>query len=109
VAIFFGIRSARPEFPVHPSARFAMRLSKALLATLTVAMTTALFAGCASQSNVRAQDTVILGGLYASQPAAFDQQTSTGIPVNSDKPSRKRKMSGDKVSILWGLFTFRDQ
>jgi hypothetical protein len=92
-----------------------MRPSKIIPVTLAVAITVTglFFSGCASssssQSGVRPQETVILGGLYESKPAAFDQQTATGIPVNSDKPSRKKRMSGDKVSILWGLITFRDQ
>lgn len=86
-----------------------MRPSKVLLATLALASIGLLFSGCSTPSAGRAGDTIVLGGLYASQPGAFDQQTATGIPVNSDEPSRNKRMSGDKVSILWGLFTSRDQ
>ena len=86
-----------------------MRLSKVLLATFALATTGLIFSGCATQPAIRSGDSVVLGGLYASQPGAFSQQTSTGIPLNSDKASRKKRMSGDKVSVLWGLFTYRDQ
>jgi hypothetical protein len=86
-----------------------MRLSKIVVATLALASTGLFLSGCSSPSAGRTGDTVVLGGLYSSQPGAFSQQTSTGIPVNSDEPSRNKRMSGDKVSILWGLITYRDQ
>jgi hypothetical protein len=88
---------------------FAMRLSKIFVATLALASCGLLFSGCSSPSAGRTGDTVVLGGLYSSQSGAFSQQTSTGIPANSDDASRNKRMSGDKVSILWGLFTYRDQ
>ncbi len=89
-----------------------MRRIHAVLAVLSVSITGLLFSGCASSARspaARPHDTVILGGLFESRPGAFDQQTSTGIPLNSDRPSRSKRMSGDKISFLWGLFTYRDQ
>lgn len=87
-----------------------MRLTKALVASLAVAAAGALFSGCASHTTSDNKNhTVVLGGLYESQDGAYSQQTSTGLPVNGAKPLPGAKLSGKKVSVLWGLFTYRDQ
>lgn len=87
-----------------------MRRTLPLLVALAIAAIGLSLTGCATSSNgQRPRDTVILGGLFAHEPGAFDQQTPVGIPLNTDEPSRSKRMSGDKVSFLWGLFTFRDQ
>jgi len=87
-----------------------MRLSKALVASLALAAAGALFSGCASHTTSDNKNhTVVLGGLYESHDGAYSQQTSSGVPLNNDKPLPGAKMSGKKVSVLWGLFTYRDQ
>jgi hypothetical protein len=95
--------------PVTLNPRIHMRLSRALPSALLLALASSLFTGCASHTANGKNHTVVLGGLYESHEGAYSQQTAAGIPVNSDKPLPGSDLSGNKVSILWGLFTYRDQ
>ena len=85
-----------------------MRLSK-LLPLLVVTVGAAFAAGCASHTANNKNHTVILGGLYESHEGAYDAPKPSEFPINSDKPDPGSKLTGNKVSILWGLITYRDQ
>lgn len=86
-----------------------MRHTKILLASLVLLSAGALFSGCASHTANGKTHTRLVGGLYESEEGAYDQQTATGIPINSKEPAPGARLSGDKVSLFWGLISFRDQ
>ena len=52
---------------------------------------------------------VLLGGLYESREGAYEKQSLTSSTVNSDRPGPASRLTGNKVSVLWGLISFADQ
>jgi hypothetical protein len=86
-----------------------MRPSRVFLAVLVAASAGLFFSGCASHTANGKNHTVVLGGLYETQEGAYEKQPAASLPVNGDKPAPGSKLTGNRVSILWGLITYRDQ
>lgn len=74
-----------------------------------VATAAGLLAGCASHTAGRNNHTVLLGGLYESQEGAYSPEPANTLPLNGEKPLPGSRLTGRKVSILWGLVSYRDQ
>jgi hypothetical protein len=54
-------------------------------------------------------ETVLLGGFYEFREGAYEKQSSTSGRMNSDRPGPASRLTGNKVTILWGLISFADQ
>ncbi len=66
--------------------------------------------GCTSTGSAGGKShTVVLGGLFEMHEGAYDAQPPATFAVNGDKPAPGAALSGTKVSILWGLVSYRDQ
>ncbi len=86
-----------------------MKLRTIALAS-AAACAAALFSGCATTTTADGKQwTSVLGGLYESREGAFSKQAVDTLPVNGEKPGPGARLSGDKVSFLWGFVSYRDQ
>lgn len=84
---------------------------KQLILALIAAAATSLLSGCISASHTAngKSHTDILGGMIVIEDAAFEKQPVSGLPLNTSYPSPGSDLSGDRVSFLWGLISYRDQ
>ena len=87
-----------------------MRHKQVILA-LFAAATTSLLSGCivASHSANGKSNTEILGGLIAIEEEAFEKEPVAGFALNTAHTPPGSDLSGDRVSFLWGLISYRDQ
>lgn len=86
-----------------------MKTFRALfLVTLTAAFAW-IGSGCTSHTSMGKNETVLLGGLYESREGAFEKQAINSFPINGDRESPSSLLTGNKVTILWGLISFADQ
>ena len=76
----------------------------ALFATLAM-----MGSGCSTHTAMGKHETVILGGLYESREGAYEKQSVNSIPVNNKRASPSSRLTGNQVSILWGLISYTDQ
>lgn len=76
---------------------------------VVVAAAAGFLSGCATHTANGKNHTVVLGGLIESHEGAYEAESVNTIPVNTEKPLPGAKMNGNKVSILWGLVSYRDQ
>lgn len=68
-----------------------------------------LSSGCATHTANNRTHTVVLGGLFELHEGAFEQQPANTLPLNMDQPYPGSRLTGTKVSLLWGLMSYRDQ
>ena len=85
-----------------------MKLRTLALASATM-LAAVLVSGCATHTANNKTHTVILGGFVDIQEGAYEQTPASSLPLNSDKPMPGSELTGNKVSVLWGLFSYRDQ
>jgi hypothetical protein len=87
-----------------------MNLRKLVLISLA-GIAAALLSGCVAASHTTngKGHTVILGGLVEVKDGAFEAQPAATLALNTDTPAPGSKLSGNKISVLWGLFSYRDQ
>lgn len=86
-------------------------MTKILLILSALAAGT-FFSGCTTGSHTTADGrthTVLLGGLFETQEGAYESQPASTLPLNGDKPNPGSRLTGNKISFLWGLVSFRDQ
>ncbi len=77
--------------------------SVAALALLLVA------SGCATRNTSSGgKETTVLGGAVTVATDSFQPTTPATLDVDTTKLSGKDGPSGKKVSLFWGLLTFRD-
>jgi hypothetical protein len=65
--------------------------------------------GCASHTTNGKTHTVVLGGLVDIQDGAYEAPPQATLALQPEAPLPGSKLTGNKVSILWGLISFRDQ
>jgi hypothetical protein len=53
--------------------------------------------------------TVILGGLVEVKEGAYEATPASTLPLNTEKPPPGSSLNGNKVSVLWGLISYRNQ
>jgi hypothetical protein len=84
---------------------------KQLILALFAAASTALLSGCvvASHTANGKSHTDILGGMIVLEEGAFEKQPEAAFPLNTDYPPPGSDLSGDRVSLLWGLISYRNQ
>jgi hypothetical protein len=84
---------------------------KQLILALFAAALTCFLSGCvvASNSANGKSHTEILGGLLTIEDEAYEKEPIAGFALNTDHPPPGSDLSGDRISILWGLISYRDQ
>jgi hypothetical protein len=85
---------------------------KTLRALLLLSLLSALAvagSGCSTHTNNGKKETVVLGGLYESREGAYEKQSLNSFPVNQERPGPASRLTGNKVTILWGLISYSDQ
>lgn len=87
-----------------------MNLRKLALLSLA-GIFAALLSGCVAAShNVNGRNhTVVLGGLVEVKEGAYEAASPNTLALNTDKPMPGSRLSGNKVSLFWGLISYRDQ
>ena len=91
------------KYPIMDSLTIFLPL---LLLTTTFAW---IGSGCSTHTANGKSSTVLLGGLYESREGAFEKQSHNSFPINGERESPSSRLTGNKVSILWGLVTYVDQ
>ena len=94
------------ETILHPVAMKIFRAISLLLLTTTFAW---IGSGCSTHTANGKSSTILLGGLYESREGAFEKQSHNSFPINGERESPSSRLTGNKVSILWGLVTYVDQ
>lgn len=82
---------------------------KTRLPVLFVSALVLALAGCSTSSNAVGQRQLkVLGGAFEVAEKSYMPTEKTSIPISTaaDRPSSK--LTGQRVSILWGLFTLTD-
>lgn len=92
----------------------SLRLS-ALLASLFLI---AAFSGCVHDNNryyvpdadlyERTMPGSNAAGIVNSSPYGWKELKETSLVVRSDELQKRRNVSGDNTTLLWGLFTYAD-
>lgn len=65
--------------------------------------------GCSTHTSMGKKETVVLGGLYESREGAYEKQSPNSFPINQERETPSSRLTGNQVSILWGLITYADQ
>jgi hypothetical protein len=81
-------------------------ISKKFPILLLFVLVLSLAAGCTAHRGERGYTNV--GGIYERQTRAYDQVSSTTIPLRRASVDPGAEFSGNRTSILWGLFTYYD-
>jgi hypothetical protein len=85
-----------------------MKLRTLILALVAI-FAAALASGCATHTANKKTHTVVLGGLLEIEDGAYEATPAATLPLNTEEPLPGSNLTGNKVSILWGLFSYRDQ
>jgi hypothetical protein len=85
-----------------------MKIRK-IVPLLVAAAAAGFLSGCATHTANGKNHTVVLGGLIESREGAYEAEPVSTAPINGEKPLPGAKMNGNKISILWGLVSYRDQ
>jgi len=80
--------------------------SPVLLAALAAA--SLAFTGCSTTKTYAGRNTSILSGLAEVESRSYQPPPSTTVVVSSADDRPGSKLTGKRVSLLWGLFTFAD-
>lgn len=83
--------------------RFRYIVACAALAAASLALT-----GCSTTKTYAGRNTSILSGLAEVDTDSYQPPKPTTIVVSSADDRPGSKLSGKRVSLLWGLFTFAD-
>ena len=86
-----------------------MKTLRALLILSLLSALAVVGSGCSTHTANGRSQTVVLGGLYESREGAYEKQSLTSIPMNTDRPGPASRLTGNKVTILWGLVSYVDQ
>jgi len=83
---------------------------KTELAVTVLSLAALLFVGCASQQSRHAPREVnILGGVIEGEERAFDEVGPLTIGLKASEVNPGAKLTGHKVTFLWGLITIVDE
>lgn len=86
-----------------------MKTLRALLLLSLLSALAVVGSGCSTHTNNGKKETVILGGLYESREGAYEKQSLNSVPINAERPGPASRLTGNKVTILWGLISYSDQ
>lgn len=90
-----------------------MKFFRLFALTLTLA-SLAVFSGCRSHEQdptglyAKNNRGVNLLGIVDSSPASYQKVPSTTLDVHTDQLYKRKNISGDNVSFLWGAITVAD-
>lgn len=79
-----------------------------IFAMLSITLAAALVSGCKSHSSqIGAKETNILG-IVKVEKAVYAHTPPTTIALNTNELFSRQDISGDRVTLLWGLITLQD-
>jgi hypothetical protein len=82
---------------------------KIILQLASLVAVLAFSSGCATRTNTSGgKETTVLGGAVTVSRDSFQPVTPTTVDTDISKIAGKSGPSGKKVSLFWGLLTFRD-
>ena len=67
-----------------------------------------LLSACGSKQPQLAPKSTNILGIYKSEPAIYSENISTTFPFSTKESMGSESVSGDKVTLLWGLITLND-
>ena len=75
---------------------------------LTASAALCLLSACGSkQAQFSPKGTNILG-IYKSEPAAYSAEKSNTFPLSTSEIIDRENITGNKVTLFWGLITLKD-
>jgi hypothetical protein len=84
-------------------------MTKTRLPVLLLSAAALVLAGCSTSSNAVGQRHLkVLGGAFEVAEKSYMPVDKTSIPISSASDRPSSKLTGQRVSILWGLFTLTD-
>ena len=79
-----------------------------ILALLSLAASALVFTGCdGGKAQLAPEETNVLG-LYKNVQESYAPTGPNSFTINSDELYTRKNFSGDKTTLLWGLFTIED-
>jgi hypothetical protein len=85
-----------------------MKRTFATVACGALAFALLAFTGCSTTKTYAGRNTSILAGLAEVESKSYQPPEPTTIVVSSADDRPGSKLSGKRVSLFWGLFTFAD-
>ncbi|MGB0418345.1 MAG: hypothetical protein ACPGF8_02030 [Opitutales bacterium] len=75
---------------------------------LTAIAALCLLSACGSKQPQFAHKGTNILGIYKSEPAAYSATKSNTIPLSTTEIMGRDNITGNKVTLLWGLITLKD-
>jgi hypothetical protein len=85
-----------------------MKRTFAIVACAAFAFASLVVTGCSTTKTYAGRNTSILSGLAEVESKSYQPPEPTTIVVSSANDRPGSKLSGKRVSLFWGLFTFAD-
>lgn len=85
-----------------------MKFNKTPLTLVCLAALALFFTGCNSDKRYAAHKNTQFLGIMESKPGSFDPTDNSAITLKTDEIVSRDNVSGDQVSLLWGLIRFQD-
>jgi hypothetical protein len=67
-----------------------------------------LLSACGSKQKHHAPKSTNILGIYKSEPAAYSAEKSNTIPLSTTEIMGRDNITGNKVTLFWGLITLKD-
>ena len=67
-----------------------------------------LLSACGSKQTQHVPKSTNILGIYKSEPAAYSAAKSTTIPLSTTEIMGRKNITGNKVTLFWGLITLKD-
>lgn len=75
---------------------------------LTAFSALCLLSACGSKQPQYAQKGTNILGIYKSEPAAYSAAKSNTFPISTTEILERENITGNKVTLFWGLITLKD-
>ncbi len=85
-----------------------MKKKNTSLYLVFIATLALMMSGCGSDKQYAANKDTHFLGLMKSRPGSFDTRDTTAITLKTDEITTQDNISGDEVSLVWGLIRFQD-
>lgn len=85
-----------------------MKLSRSPLFYLALAALALVLSGCNSEKKYAANKDTKFLGIMNSSPGSYQHPRPTSFTLSTDEIVNRDNISGDNVSLLWGLVQIKD-
>ena len=79
-----------------------------IITLLTIAVAALFFTGCKSNTAQMAPSETNILGIVKVEEASYAASSPTTVAVSTNELFSRQDISGDKVTLFWGLITLKD-